>query len=69
MHMLSLIPKQTITKKIWGSDIVTKWKTQRKLFKVKVIQGNLFQKAIHTNQAKKLQSKQNYYLHPKYEIV
>ena len=48
---------------------MTKWKTPRKLFKVKVIQGNLFQKAIHTNQAKKLQSKQNYYLHPKDEIV
>ena len=41
---------------------MTKWKIQRKLFKVKVIQGNLFQKAIHTNQARKLQSKQDYYL-------
>ena len=47
---------------------MTKWKIQRKLFKVKVIQGNLFQKAIHTNQAKKLQSKQNCYLDPKDEI-
>ena len=41
---------------------MTKWKTQRKLSKVKVILGNLFQKAIHTNQARKLQSKQDYYL-------
>ena len=31
---------------------MTKWKTQRKLSKVKVILGNLFQKAIHTNQTK-----------------
>ena len=53
MHMLSLI-KANNHKKIKGGNIVTKWKTQRKLFKVKVIQGNLFQKAIHTNQAKKI---------------
>ena len=38
-----------------------KWKTQRKLFKVEVIEGNIFQKAIHINQAKKLQSKQTCY--------
>lgn len=42
---------------------MTKWKTQRKLSKVKVILANLFQNAIHTNQAKKnLLSKQNCYL-------